>query len=541
MAIENLELTTSNINQFTNCVISNYGNAFYAVPAYKTHMGNATSSTSTAPDRPISLTGYHVDENYIILSSWGEGFGVTRLNSDGTPTQIYHDNTPNNNYTYYHSIAVDKTRKIAIIGNYVYDNLRMYDFDGDWENTPTSTQLTEANSGLPSDEVGYSYTNGLAIAGDWLYISPDDKSFSHVKRWNTQTSASEDLVRTGSFDTIGRGAWYYDEPRDRMFHQPQTSYDSGLTVVVSASSYTDAKAYTVRFSSSFGSTTHYCRGDGVAIDEDNPNQLFLNVYYRTVKIDITNCLLDESDPNYDNFGSKILPVDTPINFTSNYPIYTPSSTGTYLRIATHPDVDTIWFIPDRGNLDLMYGFVDSVDGQPVFIPDSGNSIQNNNPYGVQYGNWFQKITFESSAYWINYGYGSDGYRLNVWNANDVAPELFETWSFETNALQMENSQNITKATIPDTLGITCPAGSTYTLQISNNNGSTWESYETLGTEHTFDSSGNQFKIKFSANGSTSSSPRIIGKQFQILLSDRITLQRPINRRNRVTGFKLKGN
>jgi hypothetical protein len=503
-------------------------------------MGNVTSSTSTAPDRPISLTGFHVDENYIILSSWGEGFGVTRLNSDGTPTQIYHDNTPNNNYIYYSSIAVDKTRKIAIIGNHIYDNLRMYDFNGDWENTPTSTRLTQADSGLPSDEVGYSYVNGLAIAGDWLYISPDDTSFTNVKRWNTQTSASQDLVRTGSFDTIGRGAWYYDEPRDRMFHQPQTSYDSGLTVVVSASSYTEAKAYTVKFSSSLGSTTNYCRGDGVAIDEDNPNQLFLNAHYRTAKIDITNCLLDESDLNYDNFGAKVLPIDTPIDFSQSYPRFMPTGTGTYIKVATHPDVDTVWFVPDRGNVEHMYGYVDTVDGQPVYIPDQGSSIQNNNPYGTSYGNWFQKISFESSSYWLTYGYGGDGYKLNVWNANDVAPELFDTWSFETGTVQMSNSQNITRVTVPELVGIECPTGSSYTIQVSNNNGSTWESYGALGTTHIFDSTGTQFRLKFSANGSTSSSPRIISKDLQILLSDRITLQRPINRRNRVTGFKLKG-
>lgn len=539
--IKNISTSEINSSTVTNCVVSNMYNGLYVVPEYKTHMGNVTSDTTIKPDRPISLTGFHVDENYLIVSSWGEGFGVARINSDGTATEIYHDNTPLNNYIYYVSLAIDKTRKLAIIGNHVYDNLKLYNFNGNWENTPTTTTLTEAGAGLPSDEVGYSYINGLAIAGDWLYISPNDKSFSNVKRWNTQTSGSEDLVRTGSYSTIGRGAWYYDEPRDRMFHQAQTSYPSYLTCVVSASSYTDARAYTIRWDTA-GLSSGYGRGDGVAIDESNPNQLWVAGYYRAAKLDITNCLLDPQDPSYTNQATRILPVDTPINWSSDFPIATPYSTNTYLRLATHPDVDTVWLIPDRDAVDYMYGFIDTEDGNPVFIPsDDGTEIAPNNPFGTSYGNWFQKVTSGGSSYWVTYGYGNDGYRLNIWDASSVSPELFESWSFESNAIQMGSSQNITRVNIDPDSGITVPPNSTLTISVSNNNGDVWETYNTIGTEHEFQSTGNQFKIRVQANGSTSSSPRIMGKGLKVVLSDQLALQRPINRRNRTSGFKLTGN
>jgi hypothetical protein len=539
--VANISIAEINSSTVTNCVISNVLGGLYVVPEYKTHMGNVTSDTTVRPDRPISLTGFKVDENYIIATSWGEGFGVARINSDGTATEIYHDNTPLNNYIYYVSLAIDKTRKLAIIGNHVYDNLKLYNFNGDWENTPTTTTLTEASAGLPSDEVGYSYVNGLAIAGDWLYISPDDTSFSNVKRWNTQTSGSEDLVRTGSHSTIGRGAWYYDEPRDRMFHQPQTSYASYLTCVISASSYTDAKAYTIRWDTA-GLSSGYGRGDGVAVDEDNPNQLWVVGYYRAAKIDITNCLLDAQDPSYTNQATKILPTGTPINWSVDFPIATPFTTNTYLRLATHPDVDTIWLIPDRNGLDYMYGFIDTEDGNPVFIPsDDGTEIAPNNPFGTSYGNWFQKVTSGGSSYWVTYGYGNDGYKLNIWDASSVSPELFDTWSFESNAIQMDSSQNITRVNIDPDSGITVPPNSTLTVSVSNNNGDTWETYGTLGTEHEFQSTGNQFKVRVQANGSTSSSPRIMGKGLKAVLSDQLALQRPINRRNRTSGFKLAGN
>ena len=543
MGIKIVDITTSQINNgtVTNCVISNYSTGFYAVPEYKTHMGNATQNTVVRPDRPISLTGFHADDNYLIVSSWGEGFGVTRINSDGTATEIYHDNTPLNSYPYYNSLAIDRTRKLAIIGNYVYGNLKLYNFNGDWENTPITTTLTEAGAGLPSDEVGYSYCNGLAIAGDWLYISPDDKSFTNVTRWNTQTSGSEDLVRTGSYAAIGRGAWYYDEPRDRMFHQPQTSYNSYLTCVVSASSYTDAKAYTIRWDTA-GLSTGYGRGDGVAVDESSPNQLWVMGYYRVAKLDITNCLLDPADQNYSVQATRVSPTGTPIDMSSSFPSALYSATSAYVRVATHPDVDTVWLIPDRGNISLITGYVDTEDGQPVFIPyRTGTNISDNTPYGTDYGNWFQKITFESTAYWVTYGYGGPyGYRLNIWDDSVAKPELFESWSFETNAIQMDNSENITKITIDSDSGIAVPPNSTLIISVSNNNGSVWETYGNIGQEHVFQSTGNQFKIKFVANGSTSSSPRIIGKALKIVLSDIPTLNRPITRTNRTSGFKLKG-
>ena len=536
-------ITTSEINNgtVTNCIISNYADAFYAVPEYKTHMGNATQNTVVRPDRPISLTGFHADDNYLIVASWGEGFGVTRINSDGTATEIYFDNTPLNNYANYHSLAIDRTRKLAIIGNYVYGNLKLYNFNGDWENTPITTTLTEAGAGLPADEPGYPYINGLAIAGDWLYISPDDKSFTNVKRWNTQTSGSEDLVRTGSYAAIGRGAWYYDEPRDRMFHQPQTSYNSYLTCVVSASSYTDAKAYTIRWDTA-GLSTGYARGEGVAVDESSPNQLWVMGYYRVAKLDITNCLLDPADQNYSVQATRVSPTGTPIDMSTSFPSALYSATGAYVRVATHPDVDTVWLIPDRGNISLITGYVDTEDGQPVFIPyRTGANISDNTPYGTDYGNWFQKITFESTAYWVTYGYGGPyGYRLNIWDDSVAKPELFESWSFETNAIQMDNSENITKITIDTDSGITVPPNSTLIISVSNNNGSVWETYGNIGQEYVFQSTGNQFKIKFVANGSTSSSPRIIGKAFKIVLSDIPTLNRPITRTNRTSGFKLKG-
>ena len=536
--ISTSEVSTSSV---TNCVVSDIYNGLYVVPGYKTHMGNVTSNTTVRPDRPISLTGFQVDENYLIVSSWGEGFGVTRINSDGSATEIYFDNFPLNSYANYTSLAIDKTRKLAIIGNYVYDNLKLYNFNGDWENTPTTTTLTQASAGLPSDEVGYSYINGLAIAGDWLYISPDDTTFANVKRWNTQTSASQDLVRTGSISDIYVGAWYYDEPRDRMFHQAQTSRPSYLTCVVSASSYTDAKAYTIRWDTA-GLSSGYGRGDGVAVDEDNPNHLWVVGYYRAAKLDITNCLLDPQDPSYNVQATKILPTGTPTNWSNDFPSAIPQLTGAYLRLATHPDVDTVWLIPDRGALNYMYGYMDTEDGRPVFIPSSaGIEKSSTNTYNTDYGNWFQKVTSGGSSYWVTYGYGGDGYRLNVWDASTVSPELFESWSFESIALQMDSSQNITRVNIDPDSGITVPPNSTLTISVSNNNGDTWETYGTIGTEYEFQSTGNQFKVRVQANGSTSSSPRIMGKGLKVVLSDQLALQRPINRRNRTSGFKLAGN
>ena len=50
-----------------------------------------------------------------------------------------------------------------------------------------------------------------------------------------------------------------------------------------------------------------------------------------------------------------------------------------------------------------------------------------------------------------------------------------------------------------------PAGCSFSVFVSNNNGSTWESY-TLDSVHAFSSTGTQLKVKYTASGQADKAP-----------------------------------
>ena len=59
--------------------------------------------------------------------------------------------------------------------------------------------------------------------------------------------------------------------------------------------------------------------------------------------------------------------------------------------------------------------------------------------------------------------------------------------------------------------IETPAGTSITVYVSNDNGTTWETYNTAATTaHRFTSTGTQLRVKLSASGQPDKSPYYLG-------------------------------
>lgn len=529
-------------SNLTNCIVCTYGNGFYALPELQTTLDNYHwRSTALDADRVIGFpNAYVADGKYVIVASYdGDGFGVHQLTTGGTLTNVYTDDIPANNYRYYHALAVDKTRKVAYIGNYVYDNLIRYDFNGNWENTPTKTVITEASNGLPSDEVGSSYINGLAIAGDWLYISPDDKNTAGFLRWNTQTESAQTMTVNGYISYSDSGWIYYDEPNDRIY-SGNYSRGSGLFCIVSAST-DNAVAYAINIAAA-GGGTNTLRQTGVAVDPINPNHIWVGPSYRCIKIDITNCILDPGHQDYTNIPIKLLPTGTPTIHNFSYPYYIGAS---YWRIGGLTETGLVYIIGDRGwGGDVTLGFVDQASGEIAYIPNALDYRQDHNNYGADYGTLPIKLTDDNSnEWWVWSAYGSDGYSFTTWSADTYSPVLQENWQFETIAYTLDGNAPVRQVILDKNIPYFEPAGTSGTHYVSNNNGSTWEVYSgNFGDTHIFTTQGYQFKYKFVGVGTTKTSPFFRGQFFAFFLSsDNVSVKPRRRRNNRTQSFKLAGN
>jgi len=540
MKTESFKLSNTNqISSISNCVVSFYGGAFYVVPELKSHMSNDIHRRSGNGDSVIGYPdGYQIDEEYIISMGWGDGFAVHSINDEGVLSEEFSEFRPVNNYEYYSSLAINKKRKIAIIGNFVYDNLTKYDFDGDWSNQPTKTIITESASGLPSDEVGDSYMNGLAFAGDWLYIMPDDRTSSGVFRWNVITQESETLTISSYITGLRYGWVQYDEQTDRIYMGCRSD-GAGLIVVTNASSDTEAVARALNLSSA-GMGSNAVRVQGVHIDPRDRNRIFVGSYYRIGYIDITKCVLNPNDNNYTNVPTKILPINTPEYHSNEYPYFIGNG---YFRLGGVEEHDVVYLLGDRGwGGSVTTGFVDRTTGMVAYVPNDGIRTYQNNPWSSSYGQTFKSIISPSGIkFWLNTGYGYDGYAFSVWS-NDTPPVLQEEWEFTTTGFQLSDQSNITKVEILDTSNyFETPTGKGV-LFVSNNNGETWEKHPGFGNTYIFESVGNQFKMRFLARGTKNSSVFFRGNPIELNLTNDLVTKRPKKlKQGKEIGFKLRGN
>lgn len=116
-----------------------------------------------------------------------------------------------------------------------------------------------------------------------------------------------------------------------------------------------------------------------------------------------------------------------------------------------------------------------------------------------------------TKYWVQMGYAADGHSFKIWEENDKPFELIGNWEAKWGTFTLDNSANIDQVFVINTENLYTPSGCTASMYASNNNGSTWETYDMDSTtSHVFSSVGTQLQIKLSCTGHPDKAPYYVG-------------------------------
>jgi hypothetical protein len=134
----------------------------------------------------------------------------------------------------------------------------------------------------------------------------------------------------------------------------------------------------------------------------------------------------------------------------------------------------------------------------------GRSFQSS--YGV---NPVLMSSANGSKYWVRMGYGSDGHSFRIWAEATKPIELCGNWEIVYGTYTLDNSANIDMVFVGGVADVTIPSGCSFTVYVSNNNGTDWETFDhNSDLAHVFSTAGTQLRIKLSATGHPNKSPFI---------------------------------
>ena len=481
---------------------------------FKFHEANEITVNGTDPDRPITGEGFKIDGDLIITSSWTYGFGIHRINNDGTLTRIYMDQYPHSSYQYMGSVAIDKINKIAVVGSHGANGITFYDYSQCFGGTDVVVKKqtwTTSNSPLTMDEPGMSYINGLGCAGEWFYGSWDEGIVTVMQRWkyNDDYGATdfENIVIQNRDGSAHRdGAVYEDPENDRIFVM---SYYDGEMVCVTGASTASPKAFHVRTDDLPGvDNDHYMHV--CVVDKDNPNHIWGGAGNQFYKMDITACIVDGGiNPSPTLLGTIVQKQtgSTGMMTFSNVRMSSPFNNNS-----------TFIMVNGSNGWNRRGGWVDTENFMVINIPQYPAATQSAGKDWLyfDYGAKPKLIqTANGTKYWVVNGYGSDGGNWRTYAEADMG--LMESGEVILGTFQLDNTENIGKAQWLDLDNyIYSPSGSSISILVSNNNGSTWESY-TPGSVHIFSSTGNQLQIKIVMTGNGYNSGYMISNDTMVLL------------------------
>ena len=117
------------------------------------------------------------------------------------------------------------------------------------------------------------------------------------------------------------------------------------------------------------------------------------------------------------------------------------------------------------------------------------------------------------------GYSNDGHSFTIWDETDYPNQLIGNWEAVFGTFTLANSANIDQVYIGNSDRFKVPSGCTLTVYVSNNNGSTWETFDrTSDQSHTFGTTGTQLRVKFTATGQPDMAPYYIGNKGFLFVS-----------------------
>tara|TARA_R110000744_G_scaffold25315_1_gene62910 strand:+ start:813 stop:2549 length:1737 start_codon:yes stop_codon:yes gene_type:complete len=507
-----------------------------------THV-NSSGGEYDGGDRVIGFpNGYEVDEDLLFTVGWGDGFAVRRLNNDGTLTKIYQDTyflwrDTTTTYNHLQSVAIDKVNQLGVVMTYNVEGYTTFDYSGcmnggttfvkdarPTHSTPDAFIGSQDTGGGYVNRVGNSYTSGIAAAGEWIYAADHDSHhYKKIMRRNINTGVEQRLDQTSSdvylsgsgvIDRSGyRGCMFYDEVNDRMFQF--TYYNANFTLVVSASTANPKTVWCDLGDAGVGDDG-YEQGLHVNDPTNAPNRMWVGGNSRYLDIDITPCFTG-GDPTIHNqislsdstnnitlsnngrMGNKYQATSgTPMTKIPGYPNY----------IRTHADRD----------INKVGGWLDTDNNKSPGSVRQDNTTEDTTTGGrgrsLRYSYGCPAVLMSSAngtKYWVKMGYSSDGHRFIIYEENDDPYELIGNWEVIYGTFTLANSATVDSCFISNSDGITIPSNCSVTVYVSNDNGTTFETYDTsTTTAHVFSSTGTQLRVKISASGHPDKSPYFMG-------------------------------
>lgn len=552
-------LNRTSISSITGAFFSDYEGVTQIGPVQKGGMSNAIINSGSGEydggERCIGgHNSYDIDGDILITVGWGDGIAVRRLNNDGTMTKLYHDNyglwrDTGSTYNHMQSVAMAKGCNKAAVTSYNVYGYSIIDYSGAVDGTsnggvvireprpthPNPTDFIDPSGTNSRAEgyvrrTGYWYAGGLCAAGDWVYASEhDSRHYRKFPRRNLVTGEQQMLESAATAypgsavnDRNGyRGSLSYDEVNDRMYYFDYEG-NGGFTVILDASKATAKSLWCdledTTSANSVKIVNGYNRDPGLFVINPNsePNVIMCGGYDHILKVDYTPCFTG-SAPNV----IEANPLNN-ANINVNQPGYL--RVGSKFQKTTGTPTDKIpgsknfMFVgADRGWAMLDNCYHDIGSGK-TFCPRRRSShtedTSTNGRGSTAQSDYGHSPVLMSSAngskYWIRMGYGSDGHSFKIHREDQKPYEFIGNWEIEFGTYTLDSNANIDMCFIQQISNFVIPESCSLNVFISNNNGSSWETYDKeTEVAHMFTSLGTQLKVKISAIGFYDRSPFLI--------------------------------
>jgi len=511
---------------------------------YSNTVVNSSSGEYDGGDRVIGWpNGLEVDGDLLFTVGWGDGFAVRRLNNDGSMTRLFYDanflyRDTSSTYNHLQSVAISTTQQKGVVMTYNVDGYTTFDYSGLMNGGTTfvkDARPTHSNpqrfiggagsSGLNISSAGLYYTSGLVAAGDWIYVGEYDSR--HYRRCLRRSMVDGTEQVLGSSDgtadklsgsaTVDRNGYrftlFYDEINDRVFYF--SYYNGNFQVVLDASTSTPELLWCDVGDTGYGDDG-YEQGLHINDPVNAPNRMYIGGGNRILDLDITPCLTGSAPTIHNdiliNGSNNNINFDCLFRFGSKYqktsglPMDKDPGYSTYIR--TYADRDK--------NMNL--GWLDQENNKtPGFIrhdnttEDTTTDSRGRSTRFSYGGHHVLMASANGTKYWVQTGYSYDGHRFMTYNETDYPKRLIGNWEIVYGTYTLVNSAAIDEVFVANVDKFTIPSSCTLTVYVSNNNGSSWETYDSTSTSaHQFSTTGTQLRVKLSASGQPDKSPYYMG-------------------------------
>lgn len=463
-------------------------------PWFNLDSGSEMMRSDPGHDYPFGPNHLMAIGDLIIVSTHGSGIRFHRLANTGAITYIAGESTMVGADYHGISFAYHAPTKRLYVGADGLNGIQEVDITDLVNGGTTYTKERFVVKGtINTDTVGNNYAQGLAFAGDWLYYSGDSSDITQQGRWNVVTDTHEVLDVVNKYENMDSGRNItYDPISDRIF--VQGFYNGQIWCTVNAST-AGAVTYQIRYDWLGVGNDGYGRGL-IVIDKNNSNYIFFESNDRYVKIDITNAItgVDMNCPFSPDWSSVK---------SSNW--HDLGLAGHYRMGTLNPDFGSD-FIQVMGNDGWCRkgGWVDQETGNIITHPRNTFLHQSRDYMEYDYMAVPVRATLpDSTPVWVHGGYGGgEGHQFNVYSDTDGKYKLMESANCIVGTYQFSDLSIIQACQLPNLdKYLNEPSGTSLIIQVSNDNGVTWENYiENSNNIHVFQSTGNQVRIKYLFSG-----------------------------------------